>query len=68
LSEEGFTSKDIFEELPVRLHQSALQRALTLWLNDHEDLVDQFESFDLTNGDFVKKNLEVCLLPLVCAF
>jgi len=61
LAEEAFTSKDVFDELPVRLRQNALQRALTLWLADHEDLVDQFEAFDLTNGDFVKKNLEALL-------
>lgn len=61
LSEESFTSKDIFQELPIRLRQSPLQKALVLWLADHEDLVDQFEAFDLTNGDFVKKNLEALL-------
>jgi translation initiation factor 3 subunit H len=61
LSEEAFTSKDVFEEIPVRLRQSALQKALVLWLADHDDLFDQFEAFDLTNGDFVKKNLEALL-------
>jgi len=59
--EGGLTSATLLEELPVRLCVDALQRALLLWLADHDELGEQFEAMDLSSGDAIKKGLETLL-------
>lgn len=60
-AEAGLLSTNLLEELPVRLKVGALQRSLLLWLADHEEMADQFEAMDLSNADYIKKNLEQLL-------
>jgi len=55
----GFTFRDIFEEVPIRLSTTGLATALLYHLETDDSLSDQYESLDLAADDFFEKNLEI---------
>jgi len=58
LAEKNFSFQDIFEQVPVELKTSNLEKALLHHLELDEQLTDQYEAFDMATDDFMEKNLD----------
>uniref|UniRef100_A0A6B2L947 MPN domain-containing protein n=1 Tax=Arcella intermedia TaxID=1963864 RepID=A0A6B2L947_9EUKA len=61
LSKNGFSFRNIFEELPVKISSGGISNALLTYLEGEESVSDQFESLDLGSNEFLEKNLELLL-------
>lgn len=55
---QNFSFKQMFEEIPVQLTTSDLQRSLLYYFDLDEQLFDQFESLDLASDDYMEKNID----------
>lgn len=55
------TSTTVFQELPIKLHNSSVVMALLMELEeDHESIVEaQAAAFDLTAGPYLEKHVEL---------
>jgi translation initiation factor 3 subunit H len=60
-AEKGVSFDNMLVEVPVRISTNGLATALVTMLEANEDLIDQFESLDLSSEDFFMKNLELLL-------
>jgi len=58
LTSNNFSFKDMFEEIPIEITTSNLDKALLHFLDLDEQLFDQFEAFDLAADDYLEKNLD----------
>jgi len=59
-----FTDNDIFEEVPIRIHNPLLIDALLTEWEGEESLHCTFDCLDLSTNPFLERNLE-CLLECV---
>jgi len=58
LSKAGVSYNDIFEEIPVKIHNSPLIKALLLELDEEANIESDFERLNLSTNPFLEKNLE----------
>jgi translation initiation factor 3 subunit H len=58
LAKAELTSSDIFQEVPIRLHNTALIRALLYDYDSTMKLSTDFDRLNLTTNPFLEKNLE----------
>jgi len=58
LSKANVSYNDIFEEIPVRIHNSPLIKALLLELEQEGNIESDFERLNLSMNPFMEKNLE----------
>jgi len=58
LSKSGVSYNDIFEEVPVKIHNSPLIKALLLELAEEANIESDFERLNLSINPFLEKNLE----------
>jgi translation initiation factor 3 subunit H len=58
LDNANITFNDIFEELPIHIHNSQLINALLYDMEGSDNLTAQFERLNLGFGPFLEKNLE----------
>jgi len=54
----GLSFDDIFEEIPIKIHNSLLTKALLWELDEIAELDPDFERLDLSTNPFLEKNLE----------
>jgi len=58
LSKAGVNYNDIFEEVPTKIHNSLLIKALLMELDDEGNVESDYERLNLSTNPFLEKNLE----------
>jgi len=58
LTKAGVSYNDIFEEIPIRIHNSLLIKALLTELSEDSTIESDFEKLNLSTNPFLEKNLE----------
>ncbi|KNC76152.1 hypothetical protein SARC_11336 [Sphaeroforma arctica JP610] len=61
IKKHGLKYEQIFEEIPIKVHNSALSQALLYELDDTQYLPDMYDRLDLTIDPYLEKELE-CML------
>jgi len=58
LAKSGVSYNDIFEEIPIKIHNSLLIKALLTQLSEDVSIESDFERLNLSTNPFLEKNLE----------
>jgi len=58
LTKHGLSFDDIFEEIPIKIHNSLLTKALLWELDEVAEMDPEFERLDISTNPFLEKNLE----------
>jgi translation initiation factor 3 subunit H len=58
LAKAGVSYNDIFEEIPIKIHNSLLIKALLMELGQDTSIESDFERLNLSTNPFLEKNLE----------
>jgi len=58
IEEAGITFSDIFEQIPIKIHNSYLINSLLYDMKDSDSTSAQFERLNLSTNPFLEKNLE----------
>jgi len=54
----GLSFDDIFEEIPIKIHNNLLTKALLWELDEYAEMDPDFERLELSTNPFLEKNLE----------
>jgi len=58
LTSNNFSFRDMFEQIPIELTTSYLDKALLYYLDLDEQIFDQFDALDLASDDYLEKNID----------